>query len=219
IIVLTVVVPQIGEALAQQGLELPWYTNAVIAVGLALREYGLFILLAVAVIVGALWTARRVVFAAVAALFRRIPAIANLSLIMESARFFAVMGAMTRSGVTLADALGVAAGAVSHPRLRHQLEELRRRLVEGGVLRNLIEEVEAFPLATRRLLVAAERSGDLDTAFEALSEDLAAEVDVRSARLLSLLEPAFIVGMFLVIGSLLLSIMIPLITLSSNPGG
>jgi type II secretory pathway component PulF len=126
------------------------------------------------------------------------------------------MAAMTRTGVPLADALGVANEAVGLPSLRKQLETLRTRLIEGGVLRVLIENVSELPLATRRLLIAAERAGDLETAFDGLASDMADEVDRRSARLLAALEPLLIVAMFVVIGSILLAIMIPIITMASR---
>jgi type II secretory pathway component PulF len=100
--------------------------------------------------------------------------------------------------------------------LRRQLGTLRQKLIEGGVLRTLIENVEALPLSTRRLLIAAERAGDLETAFDGLASDLADEVDRKASRLLAALEPILIVFMFLIIASILLSIMIPLITLTSK---
>jgi type II secretory pathway component PulF len=147
-------------------------------------------------------------------LARRMPLFRDLILASESARFFSVMAAMTRSGIPLADALGVANDAVGHPVLRRQLGTLRTRLIEGGVLRHLIETVDALPLATRRLMLAAERAGDLETAFDSLASDMAAEVDKRSSRLLAALEPALIVLMFGLIGSMLVAIMVPLITLT-----
>jgi len=127
-----------------------------------------------------------------------------------------VMAAMTRSGVPLADALGVANDTVGLPALKAQLMTLRQKLIEGGVLRMLIENVSALPLATRRLLIAAERAGDLETAFDGLASDMADEVDRKATRLLAALEPLLIVCMFLMIASILLSIMVPLITLTSK---
>jgi type II secretory pathway component PulF len=84
------------------------------------------------------------------------------------------------------------------------------------VLRSLIDKVDALPVSTRRLLIAAERAGDLETAFSVLADDMAEELDRRSSRLMATLEPALIVGLFLVIGSLLLAIMIPLLQLSQR---
>jgi type II secretory pathway component PulF len=100
--------------------------------------------------------------------------------------------------------------------MRRQLDRLRTRLIEGGLLRNLIEEVTTFPLATRRLLVAAERSGDLEHAFGTLANDMTDEVDKTSTRLLAVLEPALILLMFTIIGSLLLALLLPMLTISNN---
>jgi len=143
---------------------------------------------------------------------RKLPAVDTLLLTVESARFFSVMGAMTKSGVPLAEALGTSTDVIANPKLRTQLQTLRRKLVEGGVLRTLIEDVTALPLATRRLLIAGERGGDLDSVFDALSIDLADDVDTRTARLLALLEPLIIVGMFSLIGPLIMAIALPLMT-------
>jgi general secretion pathway protein F len=134
----------------------------------------------------------------------------------ESARFFAVMAAMTRSGVTLADSLGVASNAVIEPQLRGQLEDLQRGLMEGGVWTHLIDDVDALPMAVRKLLVAAERSGDMAAALSATAEDLAKEVDTRAERLLALMEPAIIVLMFGLIGTVVMSLMLPMLKLSSS---
>jgi len=121
--------------------------------------------------------------------------------------------------VPLADALGTANQAINHPKLRKQMERLRTRLIEGGALRNLIEEVDAFPVATRRLLIAAEKAGDLEAVFNQLATDMTDEVDRRSQRFLAVLQPLLIVFMFAIIGSLLIALLLPLITMSSTIGG
>ncbi len=218
-IMLTVVVPMVGNALEQIGADLPGYTKAIVGTGRWLRDNALWVLLGIAGVIALTIAGRRRVFALAGRVMRRLPAMRNLQTTIESARFFSVMGAMTRTGVPVADALGVAASAVSAPKLRKQLERLRQKLVEGGVFRSLIEEVDALPMATRRLLVAAERGGDLDSAFDSLAADLTDEVDRRTDRLMALVEPLLIVFLFVVIGSLLLSIMIPLITISSRVSG
>lgn len=213
---LTAIVPRIGAALRDQKVPLPWYSQAIMSLGAGMKANFLWILLGVgaALIVGIVL--RKRVLAAGQRLSRKLPLLKDVVLAQESARFFGVMAAMTRSGVPLADALGVANEAVGLPALRKQLVALRTRLIEGGVLRVLIENVEALPLATRRLLIAAERSGDMETAFDSLAADMADEVDRRASRLLAALEPLLIVGMFLVIGSILLAIMVPMITLTSK---
>lgn len=216
---ITVILPQVGKTIEGAGQTLPWFTAALMHTGLFLREHALWAVLALIIAVAAGVFARKPIMGFLNAGLRTMPLFREVLMAQEAARFFTVMAAMTRSGITLADALGVATGVIGHPRLREQLITLRTRLIEGGVLRSLLDSVDALPLSTRRLLTAAERSGDLETAFETLSQDLAEELDRRATRLLAALEPALIVLMFLLIGSLLLAIMIPLILMAGSATG
>lgn len=213
---MTLIVPKIIESLKQSMSKLPWFSELVYQVGSGLRDN--FLIFA-GLVLFAIFMAivfRAAVARGIQKFMRTVPFMRDVVLAQECARFFTVMSAMTKTGVVLADALGVAEGAVTHPKLRRELTRLRTRLIEGGVLRVLIDEVATLPLPSRRLLIAAERSGDLQQAFETLAADMADEVEKQSQRLLAVLEPLMIVLMFLMIGTLVLSIMIPLITLTTN---
>jgi len=208
----------LGDVASELGdnAKLNFFSSAVLALGNFLRANGVWVLLGVAVVVTLLVIARKEVAALIANASRRIPLLRDVVLAQESSRFFSVMAAMTRAGIPLADALGVSAGAIGHPKLREQLNRLRQRLIEGGVLRLLIDDVEALPLATRKLLIAAERAGDLETAFDQLAEDMAALAATRSERALAVLEPGLIICLAVVIGSLVMAMFIPLITAASQ---
>jgi type IV pilus assembly protein PilC len=219
LLMLTFVLPQVGHAVTSQGGELPAFSAALVVAGVFLREHWPWALGVAFVLVGFAVGARRQLLALGRRLLPRIPLVREVLLTQESARFFTVMAAMTRCGITLGDALGVASSVISHPRLREQLTTLRTRLIEGGVLRTLIDAVDALPLATRRLLIAAERSGDLESAFETLATDMAEELETRTTRLMAILGPAITVFLFIIIGTLVLAIMIPLIRLSATAMG
>lgn len=208
---LTIVVPRIGQALGDMGAKMNWFSAAVIGSGTFLRDNFLLAMLATAIVLAIALALNRVIFASLAAAARRLPLLREVVLAQECARFFAIMSAMTRTGVPIADALGTANASIRHPAMRAQLGTLRTRLIEGGLLRTLIEQVTALPLGTRRLLIAAERAGDLSEAFGQLSQDASDELDRRSTRLMAALEPALIILMFVMIGSMLMAIMVPLL--------
>jgi type II secretory pathway component PulF len=216
--ILTFIVPRIGEALATAGAKLPLFSRLVMSLGGFMRDRGLWLLMGVVVVAVLIVIGRRAVGGAIWRVARRIPGMAELIVAQELARFFSVMAAMTRSGIPLADALGVGNGAISHPVLKKQLSTVQTKLIEGGSLPVLVENATALPLATRRLLVAAERSGELETAFDNLGADMADEVDRRSTRILAALEPALIVVMFLMIGTLVVAIMVPILTMAGGVG-
>lgn len=215
-VMMTVIVPRIGKAMVAMNATLPWYTKLIMETGEWMRGHALLLLGVIAGLAIAAIVLRKRVFTVAGQASRKMPLLKDVVLAQESARFFSVMAAMTRSGVPLADALGVANEAVGHPELRRQLSTLRTKLIEGGVLRLLIENVTVLPLATRRLLIAAERAGDMETAFDSLASDMADETDRRATRLLAALEPALIVGMFMIIGTILVAIMVPLMTMASR---
>jgi len=216
VLMISFVLPKIGKSLEDMGHPLPWFTQMLMNLGIFLKEQALWVGLGVLVVITFAVMIRGLILAGVDRLARAVPLIKDVLLTQESARFFTVMAAMTHSGVTLADALGVATGALSHPKLKAQLTVLRTKLIEGGVLRSLIDTVDTLPLPTRRLLMAAERAGDLDTAFETLAGDLTEELERKSDRLLAAMEPVLIVVMFLMIGSLVISIMLPLMKATSG---
>lgn len=215
-LMMMVVVPMIGEGLSKSNIKLPVYSRVIMGAGMWMRDNASLVGMVVVAGLVALLIGRKFVLDAAQKLMRRLPIIRDVVLAQECARFFGVMGAMTRTGVPIADALGVANQAIGHPAMRRQLDRMRTKLIEGGLLRNLIEEVTTFPVATRRLLVAAERSGDLEHAFGTLATDMTDEVDRTSTRLLAVMEPALILLMFIIIGSLLLALLLPMLTISNN---
>jgi len=217
-LMLLVVVPTLGDALTKANAELPGYSQLVISTGLWMRGHLMLVLLVIgAVLIGAI-VGRRTIIPAAGSLLRRIPVVEHAGLSGECASLFAVLAAMSRSGVPLADSLSVSAMTVKHPRLREQLENLQTGLVDGGVFAKLVEDVEALPLATRKLLVAADRAGDLEPTFESLTQEYAERSEEASSRLLSLLGPAILVLVFLFVGAIVLALMIPLMNLSSAVG-
>lgn len=212
VFMVAVIVPRIGKTLEQSGAELPWFTRAIMGVGNFINTNWILCLIALLVAIAAGVFARKRILATVMTVARKVPLFKDVIVTQESARFFTVMAAMTKSGIPLADALGVAVGAVSHPELSKQLTHLRTRLIEGGVLRTLIDGVTSLPVPTRRLMIAAERSGDLESAFEVLGGDMVDDLERKTTRLLAVLEPLLIVVMFLIIGTLLMAIFVPLIS-------
>ncbi|MCA9292969.1 MAG: type II secretion system F family protein [Phycisphaerales bacterium] len=216
LVMLIFLVPNLAKSVRDMGTNIPWFSKAIFNLGEFLNaNVGPAMLAILGLIIVAIGF-RTTLTRAAMSIARRFPAVRDLLLASELTRLFGVLAAMTRTGVPLAEALGVATTTVAHPPLRRQLEDLRTRLVEGGVLRSLIEKVDELPLATRRLLIAAERSGDLDQAFDAMAERSSLDVQNKSSRLLAVLEPAVILGMVLLLGPIIIAIALPMIRLRTG---
>lgn len=220
-VLLVGVLPKISAGLAEMagGVELPIFSRIVFAASGFLSQHIVIVMGVVMVLIAAAVLARDAIKKWFLTVGARAPIVRDVTLAAEMARFFTVMSAMSRSGVPLADGLATANQVVSHIQLRKQLDTLRSKLVAGGLLRQLIENVTALPLATRRLLLAAERAGDLDSAFSSLASDMTEEVEKGSTRLMAFLQPALIVILTMVVGSVLISVLLPILTISGRIGG
>ncbi len=211
-VLLIFLVPTMADQIRQLNPDIPWYSEAVFWFGEFLRGNVAAVAVGVGVLGAAALLARKPIAAGLGLLTRSAPLVKDLVLRIEMARFFSVMAAMTKSGVPLAEALRTSSAVITNPKLRTQLESMQTKLVEGGVLSNLVEDVDALPIATRRLLVAADRAGDMDTAFDSLAEATSEEVDKRTGVLTAVLEPAMIVGVFMFIAPLIIAVAIPMFT-------
>jgi type II secretory pathway component PulF len=219
---LVLVVPQVLGGLRSvvegAGNRLPWYTELLSSLSDFLRTEWLLVSFLVAALAITAIIVRKPLVTILAGLLRKLPVAKDLANEGELARFFSVMSALARSGVPVVDALGIAQGSVSDPKLSAQVGFLRQGLIDGGVMRVLIERVDRFPIASRRLLIAAERSGDLDDALETLAGDHTQAVERQTERLLGVLEPALIVCLAAFIGGMVLAVMTPMLTITSSIG-
>ncbi len=216
LVMMTLVVPTIGESMASSGIEVPTFTKILVSAGSFLRANIIVLLGLIVGIAVAMFLWRGAVAKLAVSLTRNMPFVRDVVLEQELTRFFSVMGSMTRSGIVLSDAIAVSSGVIGHPKLSKDLQRLQLRLIEGGIFRTLIEQVSALPLATRKLLVAADQAGDLESAFDSLAQDHAQNVDKKTARLMALLEPLMIVILFVIVGTMIIAIMLPMMNMTSS---
>ncbi len=215
-LMIVIVVPLIGNSMISSGIEVPLFTKILVSLGNFIQAKFLYFITAlVLMVVGAILFRSTLAKLAVTAT-RNAPFVRDVVMQQELTRFFSVMSSMTKSGIPLADAIEVSAAVISHPKLNGDLAKMRQRLIEGGIFRTLIEKVESLPLATRRLLVAADQGGDLESAFDSLAHDHAQEVDKKTDRLMAILEPMLIVILFLIVGTIILAIMLPMLNMTSG---
>jgi general secretion pathway protein F len=121
ILMISFVLPKIGKSLEDMGHPLPWFTQMLMTVGVFIRDNALWVGVGVLALVTLAVSVRKPLMAFINVASRKIPLLRDVVLTQESARFFTVMAAMVRSGVTLGDALGVAVNALSHPVLKGEL--------------------------------------------------------------------------------------------------
>jgi type IV pilus assembly protein PilC len=86
------------------------------------------------------------------------------------------------------------------------LSEIRKQLVQGQSLSSAIAKNKVFPQLMVEMTAVGETSGELEASLSMLADYFESKTDKRINRLTSLLEPALMLGIGLVVGVIAVSV-------------
>ena len=211
----TKTLPPIVEMLIASDIDVPRLTGALVTIGRALSSLagvaaaGALGLLVLAILM--LVQARSVGRTAPAWYVKLLPAVCQRLPISALARDLADLIA---SGVPLAQAIEILGPTLRGPgtsHLRASLEMARETMAEGVSLEEAFDDDLWFDAEFRRLLAVGQESGELPVMLRRLAERYEQRSRRAIDRLAALLEPAAILVMSAVVGTVVLAAVLPLI--------
>lgn len=208
-VLLAFVIPQFAQLLADSGQPVPPATRVVLFASDLLRGYW-WALPLTAVAAAALLRHRLATPAGRAAadrLLLRLPVLGDLIRQIEVARFARALGTLLQNGVPLLAGVSTAAEVFANRILAATVPELGESLKQGRGLAGPMLACGQFPRQMVQLVKVGEESGQLDVMLVRVADLLDAEVGQRIQRLMTLLEPALIVALGIVIAGILFSIL------------
>jgi general secretion pathway protein F len=209
---LTYVVPQVVAVFENSHQTLPLLTRVLIGASALLRQFGLYFL---AALIGALFLFRRALHGEA---FRhrwhqallRMPLIGRLTRNVNTARLTSTLAILSGSGVPLLPALNAAAGVVSNLPMRSAVDEIYKKVREGGSLSRAIAATGLFPPVMTHLVASGEKSGRLPEMLDRIANQQTQELDTRVLSMTALLEPVLILVMGGVVLLIVLAILMPI---------
>lgn len=216
IVLLTFVVPQFQRLFADAGKALPLATQIVIAVGDGFRHYwwagGVAILLLVAAMRQQLsqpesrmrWDRW----------FLRLPLFGDLIAKVETARLSRTLGTLLGNGVSLLNALTIVRETLSNRVLAGVLGEVAEQVKTGRGLADPLLESGNFPKLAVQMVRVGEETGQLQEMLLQVADTYDAEVQTAVKRMLTLLEPAMILGLGVIIAGIIMSILVAILSLN-----
>lgn len=147
-----------------------------------------------------------------------IPGIGRIIRKYSQAKLANAMSIMVSSGISPEEALEQALLLITDKKLRKQIEICRRKLLDGEYFADAVCDSGMFPGIYGRTLKIAYTSGSFDTAWKKISDKCSAAAEQTTTGLISFIEPAIIIILAAMIGSILLTIMIPLMNIMSVLG-
>lgn len=209
--------PKVMPLFMSMHVVLPLPTRMLLWSSTFLKEYGLILVLAAAA-GGALfsWAMRR------KPRFRRLvesalfklPIVGGLSKVYAHVSVFGILSMLMRHGIPLSQALAEVSALSSFLSWKDGFSYAADETEKGKSLATSLPDF--FSSETVGLIRLAERTGDLEHIFEHISKSSLAATDRIVATLTRLVEPALMLGMGLVVGSISLSIIMPIYEITNH---
>jgi type IV pilus assembly protein PilC len=131
------------------------------------------------------------------------------------ARFTRTLGTLVSSGVPILDALAITARTAGNKVVEHAIVTARASIASGRTIAEPLIESKVFPPMVCQMISVGETTGALDSMLQKIADFYEDEVDNMVANLMSLLEPAVILFLGVVIGGLVISMYLPIFKLGS----
>lgn len=145
-----------------------------------------------------------------------LPVAGKLLSTIYTARFSRTLQALYGSGVNMLDAIAGSAGTVGNRFLQAELREAGVKVREGNPLSGALEGIRGLDPKLIATVLIGEETGRLDSMLEITASNYDEEADTATTRLISLLEPAMIVVMTVIVGIVLMGVMLPMMSSYSN---
>ena len=209
---LTFVVPQIIQVFEGFDQELPVLTRGLIVVSDFFKDWGVYLLIALILLV---LLYRQAMKSERLRLLRdrlllRLPMIRYLVRLSATSRFTRTMSLLVSSGVPALDAMQISTEVISNQPIRSAVLKAAERVREGGNIADALTESGYFSPLVLQLVANGEASGKLGEMLERAARAEESEFENVTALFLGIFEPAMILVMGLVVLIIVLAILLPI---------
>lgn len=208
-----VVLPTFIDLFTQMGAELPPLTRAVMAFSSFTTSSGHWIALAVVALIAAYRLARGKSPGFTRAMDKiklRIPMFGPLAMQSSIAQFCTIMHSLVESGVEIVASLEIAEQVVSNTFIRSELSRIVDEVKVGSTIHRAMEREGIFDPLLVSMIRVGEESGSLGEVFGKMAALYEEQTDESVKTLTALLEPAMTVVIAIVVGTVVISIVMPM---------
>ena len=216
-VIVVKVVPEFGNFYNQFGKELPLSTRFIVGLSNFVTSYVLLILAAIVLLAAAVmwWVRQPGQRRRLHRLILTVPAMGPLAQKFSTSQGARTLATLLGGGIPLVNALEVTARSLGNQHMAAELLTAAQQVREGRSLAGTLQASGAFPDVAIKMVEVGESTGALQEMLNSLADFYDEEIDTNLGRFVTIIEPALLVVMGIVIAGLLLSLYLPLFNLSS----
>ncbi len=216
-IIVVKVVPAFSDFYASFGSQLPLVTRIIVGISSLVRTQ--FIPLLLIVVAGTagflMWVKQPGQRARFDRAVLRVPMVGEVVRKFATSQMARTLATLLGGGLPLVNALDIASKAVGNQFIARELEAVAVRVREGASLAASLEARHVFPDVALKMTEVGESTGALQEMLNTVADFFDEDISTSMERFVSLIEPALLVIMGIVIAGLLLALYMPLFQLNS----
>jgi type IV pilus assembly protein PilC len=217
-ILLIFVIPQFEAIFISFGADLPAFTKMVVSASKFMQSKGVYVLLLlVAGIVGIIMAKKRSKKFSrfIDRMSLKLPIVGQILEQAAIARFCRTLAITFAAGVPLVDALKIVSGATGNAVYDDAALQIRSDVSVGHQLQLAMQQTEVFPNMVIQMAAIGEEAGSLDAMLVKVAEAYEEEVNNAVDALSSLLEPAIIVFVGVLVGAMVIAMYLPIFKMAA----
>ena len=216
LVLMNFVVPRFASVFEQSRIEMPLPTKFLLEGSKFLQNYGAIALTVLVLSAIGLYSWVRTTRGRLwwDTLRLRIPVLGDALRKAETARFARAMGTLVSNTVPLVQSIAIAGATLNNRRISNSLEAVSMGVKRGEGIATPLRRAGQFPPLAAHLLAVGEETGRLDTMFNKMADVYDAETRTSIRRFTSLFEPLVILVMGLIVGTLILSMLLAIVSMN-----
>lgn len=216
----TYALPKVANVFSQSGINPPWFSRIVFTVGLFLGANILIILPATLIAIGLfVWVVTKTEPGkrSFSRMLGSLPLVRTVYEELAIQRMASTISSLMRAGLPIVRTITVAAETVGMDSYREALLRIANEgLAKGVTIGEAFRRETVFPKMVSNLVSISEQAGHLDEVLDTLSQFYESNIDANIKALVSLLEPAMLLAMGIMVGVIALSIIVPIYQLTTS---
>ncbi|MHB8053796.1 MAG: type II secretion system F family protein [Candidatus Aminicenantales bacterium] len=212
------VIPTFAQIFVDMEAKMPALTLAVLGLSHFVQKYILFMALGIVAAIflfryyrktqGGRWTTDKLIL--------RLPMFGPLQSKVSISRITRTLSTLLAGGVSMLESIKITASTAGNVVLEKSMMDVRRQVTEGRSLTDSIKSTGRFPFMMTQMISVGEATGTLDRMLAKLADFYDDEVNNTVGTLLSILEPFMMVFIGGIVGTLLISMYLPIFSLVSQ---
>ncbi|HEY0550177.1 MAG TPA: type II secretion system F family protein [Verrucomicrobiae bacterium] len=203
------------------GKELPGFTRFVLSISNTIKDHTIVsaCILVVLIIAFVIWKRTKSGRFIVDKIKLKMPVLGPVFSKVAISRFARTLGTLVSSGVPILQALTIVKETSGNVVVGEAVSAVHESVKEGETITAPLEASNVFPPMVISMVDVGEQTGALPEMLMKIADNYDDEVDNAVAAMTSLLEPIMIVFLAVIVGSIVIAMFLPLITMINDLGG